>query len=94
MCFIYVILPSAKQQEIEQYSKMVAFVMSYSFSDGEQLDPLRQTQMVPVIDLLNHHSYHHAELSFQKNHLLLTAIRNIKRVGHAVMKYLVHSCEG
>lgn len=71
---------SAKQQKIDQYSKMVAFLMSYSFSDAEQSDPLRQTQMVPVIDLLNHHSYHHAELIFQEDYLLLTAIRNIKRV--------------
>lgn len=54
--------------------------MSYSFSDTEELDPLRQTMMVPVIDLLNHHSHHHTELMFQKEHLLLTAIRDIKRV--------------
>ena len=63
--------------------------MSYSFSDAEQSDPLKQTQMVPVIDLLNHHSYHHAELIFQKDYLLLTAIRNIERVSNAIN--LVHS---
>ena len=78
-CLLFV-LHSSKQQEIDQYSKMVAFVMSYSFSDTGRSDPLRQTLMVPVIDLLNHHSYHHAELMFEEDHLLLTAIRNIKRV--------------
>ena len=66
--------------------------MSYSFSDAEQSDPLRQTQMVPVIDLLNHHSYHHAELMFQKDYLLLTAIRNIEKVGLTItLDHLVHS---
>lgn len=92
--FHFVNPSSTKQQEIDQYTKMVAFVMSYSFSDTEQLDPLRQTQMVPVIDLLNHHSYHHAELMFQRDYLLLTAIRDIKRVSHTIADCSVHSHKG
>ncbi|XP_065910057.1 N-lysine methyltransferase setd6-like [Dysidea avara] len=77
-------LYSPHQQGMEQYSKMVGLVMSYSFSDPEEDDPLKQTMMVPVIDLLNHHSNHHAELTFHEKYLLLTAIRDIKK-GEEVM---------
>jgi len=58
--------------------------MSYSFSDPEEDDPLKQTMMVPVIDLLNHHSNHHAELTFHENYLLLSAIRDIKKARSTV----------
>ena len=58
----------------------MAFVMGYSFSDGEQTDPLRRTVMVPFVDLLNHHSHHHAELSFMGDRLELVAVRRIKKV--------------
>jgi len=65
---------------MEQYSRMVGLVMSYSFSDPEEDDPLKQTMMVPVIDLLNHHSNHHAELTFHEKYLLLSAVRDIRKV--------------
>ena len=55
--------------------------MSYSFTDGEEPDILQQTMMVPFVDLLNHHSHHHAELNFQEEYLELVAVRDIGRVG-------------
>jgi len=78
-------MSSSHQQVMEQYTKMVGLVMSYSFSDPEEDDPVKQTMMVPVIDLLNHHSNHHAELTFHENYLLLTAIRDIKKVRDSVL---------
>ena len=36
--------------------------------------------MVPFVDLLNHHSNHHAELNFHEEHLELVAVRRIRRV--------------
>lgn len=73
---------------LQLYHRLVSFVMSYSFTDnggsededGEEVDVLRRTSMVPVIDLLNHHHDHNAELNFQHDHLQLAAIKDIKKV--------------
>ena len=56
--------------------------MSYSFTDSaeEDDDVSRQTVMVPFVDLLNHHSQHHAELRFHSSYLQLVAIRDIPQV--------------
>ena len=61
--------------------------MSYSFTSGyadcleeEERDILEMTSMVPVIDLLNHHYRHHAELNFRQDHLELIAVRDIEKV--------------
>ena len=54
--------------------------MSYSFTDGEEGDLLQRTMMVPFVDLLNHHSLHHAELQFGEEHLELVAVRSISAV--------------
>ena len=64
--------------------------MSYSFTDEHDAESddsevyselLQRTMMVPVIDLLNHHYDHHAELSFHNDYLRLVAVRRIKKVG-------------
>lgn len=62
------------------YEQLVWFVMGYSFSDDEERDVCRRTMMVPFVDLLNHHSHHHAELSFHPDRLELVAIRRIDKV--------------
>ena len=55
--------------------------MSYSFTDSAEDDDVsRQTMMVPFVDLLNHHSQHHAELRFHSSYLQLVAIRDIPQV--------------
>lgn len=63
------------------FRQLVGVVMSYSFTDAEEADVLQRTVMVPFVDLLNHHSQHHAELSFGKKHLRLVAVRGISKVG-------------
>ena len=65
---------------MQLYEKLVATVMSYSFTDDEEGDPLQRTMMVPFVDLLNHHSLHHAELNFGEDHLQLMAVRRISTV--------------
>lgn len=62
------------------YKKMVAFVMSYSFTD-EGADLFDTTVMVPFVDLLNHSSCHHVELTFHPSCLKLMAVRDIQKVG-------------
>ena len=62
------------------FQKLVSFVMSYSFTDAEEEDILQQTMMVPFVDLLNHHSHHHAELNFHEDCLELVAVRSIGKV--------------
>ena len=68
------------QPSLQQYLDLVCLVMAYSFTDSEERDMSRQTMMVPFVDLLNHHSNHHAELSFHPSHLELVAVRNISQV--------------
>lgn len=58
----------------------MCFVMAYSFSDDEESDVCSRTMMVPFVDLLNHHSKHHAELRFYPDRLELVAIRSIDKV--------------
>ena len=65
------------------FRQLVALVMSYSFTDAEEEDAMQRTVMVPFVDLLNHHSHHHAELSFGRKHLQLVAVRSIRKVGVA-----------
>ena len=72
--------------------------MSYSFTDNgegedeedEEVDILHRTSMVPVIDLLNHHYEHHAELNYEHNQLTLVAVRDIKKV--CAVQCMVHTC--
>lgn len=54
--------------------------MSYSFTDAEDDCLTRRTMMVPFVDLLNHSSHHHAELTFHRKALRLMAVRHIKKV--------------
>lgn len=61
------------------YKKMAVFVMSYSFTD-EAADMLGKTMMVPFVDLLNHSSHHHVELTFHPSCLKLMAVRDIQEV--------------
>ena len=63
------------------FRQLVGLVMSYSFTDAEEEDLLQRTVMVPFVDLLNHHSQHHAELTFGQKYLCLVAVRSISKVG-------------
>lgn len=63
----------------EAYKRLVAYVMSYSFTD-EGAGVLGRTVMVPFVDLLNHSSLHHVELTFHPECLRLMAVRDIAKV--------------
>ena len=54
--------------------------MSYSFTDSAEEDILQRTVMVPFVDLLNHSSQHHVELTFGRTALRLMVVRDIKKV--------------
>ncbi len=70
----------AEVQNYEEYKKLVSLVMSYSFTDAEDDRVTSSTMMVPFVDLLNHSSQHHAELTFTAKALKLMVIRDIKQV--------------
>lgn len=67
-------------QSMPDYLKLVAMVMSYSFTDDAESDFLSRTMMVPFVDLLNHHSRHHVELKFAESSLWLMVVRDIRKV--------------
>lgn len=54
--------------------------MSYSFTDGEEETLTSSTIMVPFVDLLNHSSEHHAQLTFTHKALELMVVRDIEEV--------------
>ena len=92
-CFL--LLFSRNVCSYEVFEKLTAFVMAYSFTD-EGAGFLGQTMMVPFVDLLNHSSRHHVELTFHPNHLQLQAVRDIKKVkGYSewVCRYGQSVCE-
>lgn len=66
------------------YHKLVSLVMSYSFTDSAEEDILQRTVMVPFVDLLNHSSQHHVELTFGRTALRLMVVRDIKK-GEEIM---------
>ena len=81
-----VISPSVRSYGV--FERLAGFVMAYSFTD-EEAGFLGATAMVPFVDLLNHSSCHHVELTFHPKHLRLQAVRHIGKVsGH------MRSCDG
>lgn len=59
------------------YKKMVAFVMAYSFTDVACRNAFASVMMVPVADILNHHSRHNAKIIYGRTSLDIVAIRTI-----------------
>ena len=57
------------------YKQMVAFVMAYSFTEDHD-SPV----MIPMADMLNHHSNNNAHLVFEKNHLKVVSLKKIEKV--------------
>ena len=62
---------------LTMYKKMVAFVMAYSFTDVACRNSFASVMMVPVADILNHHSRHNAKITYQRTSLDIIAIRTI-----------------
>ncbi|XP_052244047.1 N-lysine methyltransferase setd6-like isoform X6 [Dreissena polymorpha] len=81
-------------QELEFYKKMVAFVMSYSFTepasisnnededdddDDDEKSGSPPPMMVPMADILNHVAKNNAHLKFEKEALKMVAIKDIPK---------------
>ena len=78
--YLYLCVASRKGvRNWRTFVKLSAFVMAYSFTD-EEADHLGSTMMVPFVDLLNHSSTNHVELTFHPSCLQLLAVRNIHKV--------------
>jgi hypothetical protein len=69
------------------YEQLVSFVMAYSFTDTEERDVCARTMMVPFVDLLNHHSHHHTELSFFPDRLELVTVRDVEKGAEVMNTY-------
>ncbi|XP_062514334.1 N-lysine methyltransferase SETD6-like [Corticium candelabrum] len=79
------------------YKKMVSFVMAYSFTDPVCRNVYASVMMVPVADILNHHSKHNAKIVYGRTALDIVALRAIKpneevfntygRLGNAELLY-------
>uniref|UniRef100_T2M9D8 N-lysine methyltransferase SETD6 n=1 Tax=Hydra vulgaris TaxID=6087 RepID=T2M9D8_HYDVU len=65
---------SLENYSLEFFKRMVAFVMAYSFTEDEE-----SPSMVPMADILNHHSNNNAHLVFHKSNLQMISIRRIKK---------------
>ncbi|XP_026220395.1 N-lysine methyltransferase setd6 [Anabas testudineus] len=76
---------------LELYTKLVAFVMAYSFQEPQEEDedddededeeqeekPSNRPMMVPMADMLNHVSSHNANLEFTPDSLKMVCVRPI-----------------
>ncbi len=79
MCY-YIYFVRSEVQDYTEYKKLVSLVMSYSFTDADDDEVISSTMMVPFVDLLNHSSQHHAELTFTDSALRLMVVRDIDKV--------------
>ena len=76
-----VLFYSTDVHTLSLYKHMVGFVMAYSFTE-ESPDLAGQAVpvMVPMADILNHHSYNNAHLEFGSQSLKMVAINHIEKV--------------
>ena len=59
------------------YKRLVAFVMSYSFTENQD-----SPSMVPMADMLNHASSNNAHLTYEQDHLKMVALEKIEPVSN------------
>lgn len=57
------------------FKRMIAFVMAYSFSEDQE-----SPSMIPMADMLNHHSNNNAHLIFERNSLKMVSCKKIEKV--------------
>jgi len=60
---------------LDLYKRMVAFIMAYSFTEFADTSP----SMIPMADILNHHSNNNACLLFGHNNLRMVSSRKIEK---------------
>ena len=80
LCYNYVAelycISSVELYSLELYKRMVAFVMSYSFTEFADTSP----EMIPMADMLNHHTNNNACLIYERNSLKMISTRKIEEV--------------
>ena len=64
---------------------MIAFVMAYSFSEDQE-----SPSMIPMADMLNHHSNNNANLIFERNALKMISCRKIDKVPSTALLTFVY----
>lgn len=71
LCFFF----SVADYSLDLYKRVVAFVMAYSFTEGPG-----STSMMPMADILNHHSDNNAHLIFEEDFLKMKSFKKIEKV--------------
>lgn len=61
---------------MDLFKRMIAFVMAYSFTEDQEESP----SMIPMADMLNHHSNNNANLIYQRDCLKMISCRRIDKV--------------
>jgi len=80
--------------EFEHYKKITAFIMAYSFRDQNEEPGSPKSigpMMVPVADILNHVTKNNAQLQFEKNELIISTTKPIKKGEEIFNTYGEHS---
>lgn len=68
------ICPNVADYSLDLYKRVVAFVMAYSFTEGPG-----STSMMPMADILNHHSDNNAHLIFEEDFLKMKSFKKIEK---------------
>uniref|UniRef100_UPI00358E2559 N-lysine methyltransferase SETD6 n=1 Tax=Myxine glutinosa TaxID=7769 RepID=UPI00358E2559 len=66
-----------ERSNLELYTRLVAFVMAYSFQESRGGKKRNPPMMVPMADMLNHTTNHNAQLEFSQDVLKMVAVRAI-----------------
>ena len=74
---------SVEKYSLDFYKRMVAFVMAYSFTENQD-----SPAMVPMADILNHHSHNNAHLVFETDSLKMISLKKIEKVTLDVFSFL------
>ena len=73
--------------DMKLFKRMIAFVMAYSFSEDQE-----SPSMIPMADMLNHHSNNNALLMFERNSLKMMSCRKIDKVWWYLLVVLLFYC--
>lgn len=65
---------SIEHYDMNLFKRTIAFVMAYSFTEDQE-----SPSMIPMADMLNHHSNNNAHLIFERNHLKMISCRKIDK---------------
>lgn len=75
----YLLYFSLKIHSLDLYKHMASFLMAYSFTENGCHGDCTPV-MVPMADILNHHSNNNAHLEFAKDELKMVSTQTITKV--------------